>query len=69
MIYGSNLKKIRTRLGCSQVELAKKLKVNQVTVSSWETEVRHPSPRYVAKLISLAKAKGLEITYEDLRPE
>ena len=32
------LREMRTKLGLSQVELAKLLKVSQVTISRWETD-------------------------------
>ena len=68
MNYGDNIKKLRNRLGLNQTELGNKLKVTQVTVSAWETNVRNATPKTVNKLIAMANKFGLTIRYEDLRP-
>ena len=51
-MLGQRLYEIRTSLGWSQVELAKKLNISKQTVSNWENENIQPS---IEMLVRLAK--------------
>ncbi len=61
---GSKIRKVRTRGGMSQEELAEKAKIDLTSVSEIEGGLRNPSLKTIHK-ISLA----LKITLEDLFSE
>lgn len=48
-----NLKERRLAAGLRQVDVAKKLDVDQTAVSCWETGVNRPLPKYQKKLAKL----------------
>jgi transcriptional regulator with XRE-family HTH domain len=48
--FGPALKKARVRLGISQTELGKKLKLSQATISHWELENAYPTEEQKAKV-------------------
>lgn len=55
-----NIKKLRTKLGLSQVKFAELLGTTQVTVSAWENG---KCPEYIDKLAELFLIKGHENTW------
>jgi len=59
--FGKNLKRIRTNNNMKQDELAQKMKVKQVTISSWETGRSEPSMGDIARLSEI-----LQCTQEEL---
>ncbi len=59
-MLGQRLYEIRTSLGWSQVELAKKLNISKQTVSNWENENIQPS---IEMLIRLAKIFNVSTDY------
>ncbi len=59
-MLGQRLYEIRTSLGWSQVELAKKLNISKQTVSNWENENIQPS---IEMLVRLAKVFNVTTDY------
>ena len=59
-MLGQRICELRTALGWSQVELAKRLGVAKQTVSNWENENIQPS---IEMLIRLAKLFGVTTDY------
>lgn len=55
-MLGENIKSLRTALGWSQVDLAKKLNITKQTVSNWENENIQPS---IEMLVRLSKIFGV----------
>lgn len=55
-MLGDNIKALRSSLGWSQVELAKKLNITKQTVSNWENENIQPS---IEMLVHLSKTLGV----------
>lgn len=55
-MLGENIKSIRSALGWSQVDLAKKLNITKQTVSNWENENIQPS---IEMLVRLSKTFGV----------
>jgi transcriptional regulator with XRE-family HTH domain len=56
-IFGFRLKKLRTAQKMNQTELSKIVKVNQVTISSWEKDKQEPSMSTLAKLAIIFDVK------------
>ena len=59
-MLGQRICELRTALGWSQVELAKRLGVAKQTVSNWENENIQPS---IEMLVRLAKLFGVTADY------
>lgn len=59
-----NIKELRLKAGLTQVELAKKMNVDQATVSHWESGKHNPLRKMHKKL-----AKVLGCTVEELLKE
>ena len=59
-MLGQRICELRTALGWSQVELAKRLKVAKQTVSNWENENIQPS---IEMLVRLAKIFNVQTDY------
>ncbi len=59
-MLGQRINAIRSSLGWSQVELAKKLNISKQTVSNWENENIQPS---IEMLIRLAKLFNVTTDY------
>ena len=59
-MLGQRIIELRTALGWSQVELAKRLRVAKQTVSNWENENIQPS---IEMLIRLAKLFNVSTDY------
>lgn len=59
-MLGQRIYELRTALGWSQVDLAKKLAVAKQTVSNWENDNIQPS---VEMLVRLAKIFGVTTDY------
>lgn len=55
-MLGKNIKLLRTALGWSQVDLAKKLNITKQTVSNWENDNIQPS---IEMLVRLSKILGV----------
>ena len=68
MNYGENLRNIRIRMGYTQVQLAKKLRITQTTISIYERGHCLISPSVYRKLRTLAKKEGIEVSIEEFRP-
>lgn len=65
----NNIKKLRIRLGLTQVEFANELKVVQSLVSQWESGERAPSFDNCNKIIQLSRKNGIKkIDIYYLRP-
>lgn len=52
-MLGQRILELRTALGWSQVELAKRLQVAKQTVSNWENENIQPSVEMLIRLVKL----------------
>lgn len=52
------IKALRRRLGLTQVDFAKFLDVDSITVSRWERGVRKPMPVHLRRLTRLEKKGG-----------
>lgn len=59
-MLGQRICELRTALGWSQVELAKKLRVAKQTVSNWENDNIQPS---IEMLVRLSKLFGVTTDY------
>lgn len=59
-MLGQRIIELRTSLGWSQVELARRLNVAKQTVSNWENDNIQPS---IEMLIRLAKTFGMSTDY------
>ena len=59
-MIGQRIELLRTELGWSQVQLAKKLNVAKQTVSNWENDNIQPS---IEMLVRLAKLFGVTTDY------
>ena len=59
----SPFKRKRLAAGLTQDALAKKLKVNPSTVSSWESGRQKPQPEFFPKLAVALDATPEEVTY------
>lgn len=55
-MLGENIRSLRSAMGWSQVELAKRLNITKQTVSNWENENIQPS---IEMLVHLSKALGV----------
>ncbi|MBQ7346229.1 MAG: helix-turn-helix transcriptional regulator [Oscillospiraceae bacterium] len=55
-MLGENIKALRSAMGWSQVELAKRLNITKQTVSNWENENIQPS---IEMLVHLSKTLGV----------
>ena len=52
----------REQAGLLQVDLAKKLEVDQAAVSNWERGVTSPQSKYIRKMCRLFKCTEAELT-------
>ena len=59
-MLGKNIKTLRTALGWSQVDLARKLNITKQTVSNWENDNIQPS---IEMLVRLSKIFGVTTDY------
>ena len=59
-MLGKNIKSLRTALGWSQVDLARKLNITKQTVSNWENDNIQPS---IEMLVRLSKIFGVTTDY------
>lgn len=59
-MLNENIKKLRTALNLSQVELAKKLGVSKQSVSNWENDNIQPS---IDMLVKIAKSLNVSTDY------
>lgn len=59
-MLGSRINQLRSSLGWSQVELAKRLNVSKQTVSNWENDNIQPS---IEMLVRLSKIFGVSTDY------
>jgi DNA-binding XRE family transcriptional regulator len=55
---GDVVKRIRKRLGLTQVELAKKIGASEVSVIRWENSKCKPMAFYERQILELAKKRG-----------
>lgn len=55
VMFSENLKLLRRENGLKQEELAKKLGVNQRTVSAWENNISEPDIKTLLKLKDIFK--------------
>lgn len=53
--FSTNLRKIRKEQGVTQNELARGIRVSQVTVSEWETNVRYPTIDRIYEIANFLK--------------
>jgi DNA-binding transcriptional regulator YiaG len=56
-IRPENLRELRTKLGLTQIEMAKLIGVSAEAWRNWEWGAHKPSPKNIQKLIELAKAQ------------
>ena len=59
-MLGNRINQLRSSLGWSQVELAKRLNVSKQTVSNWENDNIQPS---IEMLVRLSKIFGVSTDY------
>lgn len=59
-MLGARIQELRTAIGCSQVDLSKKLSVAKQTVSNWENDNIQPS---IEMLVRLSKLFGVTTDY------
>ncbi|MCM3274287.1 helix-turn-helix domain-containing protein [Paenibacillus elgii] len=64
--FAKNLRKVRTRKGLTQIQLAERLRVNNATISKWESSNYEPN---LEQLVSISKELDVSIDwllgYED----
>ncbi|GLI09655.1 hypothetical protein YDYSG_56870 [Paenibacillus tyrfis] len=64
--FAKNLRKVRTRKGLTQIQLAERLRVNNATISKWESGNYEPN---LDQLVSISKELDVSIdwllSYED----
>lgn len=56
------LRSVRQKLGVSQVELARRMGVDQPTVSKWETGARYPFPHTLGAIAKALRCAEKELT-------
>ena len=66
LLFKSLVKELRMTMGLSQVDFAKELDTDVPSISSWERGKRKPSLRTVKKVLTLAKANGFEVSFQDI---
>lgn len=59
------IKDIRDKLGLTQNELAAKLEMTQGNVGHYEKGIQDVPVRVAKKLVSIAKANGLDMSLDD----
>ncbi len=67
MVENTKLKTIRLRMGLTQKQLGKRLRITQGAISHWEKGISYPSVIIAAKIVKLANKYGIECTTEALR--
>jgi DNA-binding XRE family transcriptional regulator len=67
MKFSEQLKEFRDRLKFTQCDLAKKLKVTQGTISTWEKDICLPSIILVKKLIKIGNKKKENVDFLEAR--
>ncbi|WP_127486825.1 helix-turn-helix domain-containing protein [Paenibacillus ehimensis] len=55
-----NLRKVRTRKGLTQIQLAQRLRVNNATISKWESGSYEPN---LEQLVSISKELDVSIDW------
>ena len=65
----NNLKAIRKKMGLTQAELAKLIGCTQGNIGHYENKNQTIKPEVAQRIVSVAKERGLEITYEDIYVE
>ena len=66
MIFGKNLKKLRTFAGYNQKRVAEKLEVSVSTISSWENGKKLPYGKNLQKLIDFFSISEADIFSEKI---
>jgi len=61
------LKNIRVRMGLTQKQLGKRLRITQGAVSHWERGLSFPSINIAAKITKIANKLGINCSPETLR--
>lgn len=67
MINNTKLKNIRLRLGLTQKQFGKRLRITQGAVSHWEMGLSYPSVTIAAKIVKMANKLGIDCSVELLR--
>ncbi len=67
MIDNEKLKNIRLRMGLTQKQLGKRLRITQGAISHWENGISYPSITVAAKIVKMACKLGIYCTTESLR--
>jgi putative transcriptional regulator len=65
----NNLKIIRKKLGITQAELAKLIGCTQGNIGHYENKKQTIKPEVAQRIVSVARERGLNITYEDIYVE
>ena len=65
----NNLKAIRKKLNLTQAEMAKLIGCTQGNIGHYENKNQTIKPEVAQRIVSVAKERGLEITYEDIYVE
>lgn len=63
----TKLKSLRLRMGLTQKQLGKRLRITQGAVSHWERGLSYPSITIAAKIVKMANKYGIYCTTEALR--
>lgn len=58
------LKKLRKDLELTQVKLAEKLHVSQVSIATWEGDIRIPSTRMLIRIVEFCKSHKIKISMD-----
>lgn len=67
MIDNIKLKNLRIRLGLTQKQLGKRLRITQGAVSHWERGLSFPSVPIAAKIVKIAIKAGINCSPESIR--
>jgi DNA-binding XRE family transcriptional regulator len=62
----SSIKKIRKKLGISQIMFGKAIGVSTSAIANYENDFRKPRPEIAFKILDFAKSKGLKLNLEDI---
>ena len=68
-MIGENIRKIREKLGMTQVDFAQSILVKQAAISKYELNITKPSWEVAKRIVELAKSKKIKITLNDIFTE
>jgi len=62
----NNIKRVREQIGLSQAKFAAAIGVSQSNISHYERQHQDVSPGVARRVITVAQAHGLHITFNDI---